>query len=48
VIDPVGSVATWAALSGSSIIMVRKNVAEILTNHVTFELEALDRMYLNA
>ena len=28
--------------------MVRKNVAEILTNHVTFELEALDRMYLNA
>src|SRR5712691_145659 len=46
--DPVGSVATWAALSGSSIIMVRKNVAEILTNHVTFELEAIDRMYLNA
>ena len=40
--------ATWAALSGSSIIMVRKNVAEILTNHVTFELEAIDRMYLNA
>src|SRR6266446_5034616 len=28
--------------------MVRKNVAEILTNHVTFELEAIDRMYLNA
>lgn len=27
--------------------MVRKNVAEILTNHVTFELEAIDRMYLN-
>lgn len=23
--------------------MVRKNVAEILTNHVTFELEAIDR-----
>ena len=22
--------------------MVRKNVAEILTNHVTFELEAID------
>jgi hypothetical protein len=41
-------VATWAALSGSSTIMVRKNVAEILTNHVTFELEAIDRMYLNA
>ena len=40
--------ATWAALSGSSSIMVRKNVAEILTNHVTFELEAIDRMYLNA
>ena len=39
---------TWAALSGNSIIMVRKNVAEILTNHVTFELEAIDRMYLNA
>jgi hypothetical protein len=37
-----------AALSGSSIIMVRKNVAEIRTNHVTFELEAIDRMYLNA
>lgn len=48
VIDPLGSVATWAALSGSSSIMVRKNVAEILTNHVTFELEAIDRMYLNA
>src|ERR1700760_1847068 len=28
--------------------MVRKKVAEILTNHVTFELEAIDRMYLNA
>ena len=28
--------------------MVRKNVAEILHNHVTFELEAIDRMYLNA
>jgi len=28
--------------------MVRKNVAEILTNHVTFELESIDRMYLNA
>jgi len=41
-------VVTWAALSGNSIIMVRKNVAEILTNHVTFELEAIDRMYLNA
>ena len=27
--------------------MVRKNVAEILQNHVTFELEAIDRMYLN-
>jgi len=37
-----------AALSGSSNLMVRKNVAEILTNHVTFELEAIDRMYLNA
>src|SRR6266849_6229074 len=37
-----------AALSGSSISMVRKNVAEILSNHVTFELEAIDRMYLNA
>src|SRR3989454_5399215 len=46
--DPVGSVATWAALSGSSTIMVRKNVAEILQNHVTFEVEAIDRMYLNA
>lgn len=28
--------------------MVRKNVAEILADHVTFELEAIDRMYLNA
>jgi len=28
--------------------MVRKNVAEILQNHVTFELEAIDRLYLNA
>ena len=28
--------------------MVRKNVAEILDHHVTFELEAIDRMYLNA
>src|SRR5713226_530534 len=46
--DPVGSVATWAALSGSATIMVRKNVADILQNHVTFELEAIDRMYLNA
>ena len=26
--------------------MVRTNVAEILQNHVTFELEAIDRMYL--
>jgi hypothetical protein len=28
--------------------MVSKSVAEILENHVTFELEAIDRMYLNA
>ena len=28
--------------------MIRKNVAEILKDHVTFELEAIDRMYLNA
>jgi hypothetical protein len=28
--------------------MVAKSVAEILENHVTFELEAIDRMYLNA
>ena len=28
--------------------MIRKSVAEILKNHVTFELEAIDRMYLNA
>src|SRR5258708_31156722 len=28
--------------------MVRKNVAEIIQNHVTFELEGIDRMYLNA
>jgi hypothetical protein len=47
-IDPIGSVATWAALSGSSSTMIRKSVAEILDDHVTFELEAIDRMYLNA
>ncbi len=28
--------------------MIRKNVAGILHDHVTFELEAIDRMYLNA
>jgi len=28
--------------------MIRKNVAEILQDHVTFELEAIDRLYLNA
>ena len=28
--------------------MVRKNVADILRDHVTFELEGIDRMYLNA
>ena len=28
--------------------MIRKNVAEILRDHVTFELEGIDRMYLNA
>jgi len=28
--------------------MIRKSVAEILQKHVTFELEAIDRMYLNA
>ncbi len=28
--------------------MVRQNVAELIQNHVTFELEAIDRMYLNA
>ena len=27
--------------------MICKSVAEILNNHVTFELEAIDRMYLN-
>ena len=27
--------------------MVQKNVAEILQNHVTLELEGIDRMYLN-
>jgi hypothetical protein len=27
--------------------MIRKSVAEILDQHVTFELEAIDRMYLN-
>lgn len=37
-----------AALSGSSCIMVLNNVAEILQKHVTFELEGIDRMYLNA
>ena len=28
--------------------MIRKSVAEILDQHVTFEVEAIDRMYLNA
>ena len=28
--------------------MIRKSVAEILDQHVTFELAAIDRMYLNA
>jgi hypothetical protein len=28
--------------------MIRKSVAEVLNHHVTFELEAIDRMYLNA
>jgi hypothetical protein len=28
--------------------MVRQSVAEILQDHVTYELEAIDRMYLNA
>src|SRR5437870_2832893 len=28
--------------------MIRKSVAEILDHHVIFELEAIDRMYLNA
>jgi hypothetical protein len=27
--------------------MIRKSVAEILDHHVSFELEAIDRMYLN-
>lgn len=27
--------------------MVRKNVAQIINNHVTYELECIDRMYLN-
>jgi hypothetical protein len=27
--------------------MIRKSVAEILDHHVTFQLEAIDRMYLN-
>ena len=27
--------------------MIRKSVAEVLDHHVTFELEAIDRMYLN-
>jgi hypothetical protein len=40
-------VATWAALSGNSKTMIRKSVAEILDQHVTFEWEAIDRMYLN-
>ena len=28
--------------------MVRNSVAEILEKHITFELECIDRMYLNA
>ena len=27
--------------------MIRKNVADIINNHVTYELECIDRMYLN-
>ena len=40
--------AVSASLSGNSTSMVRKNVAEIIQNHVTFELDAIDRMSLNA
>ena len=29
-------------------MIVRQSVADILENHVTFELECIDRMYLNA
>jgi hypothetical protein len=28
--------------------MIRKDVAEILDHHITFELEAIDRLYLNS
>jgi hypothetical protein len=48
VIDPLGVGGHLGRALGSSKTMVRKNVAEILQNHVTFELEAIDRMYLNA
>ena len=29
-------------------MIVRQSVADILENHVTFELECIDRVYLNA
>jgi hypothetical protein len=35
-------VGTWAALSGSSVTMIRKSVAEILDHYVTFELETIN------
>src|SRR5712691_8912959 len=48
VVDPLGVVGHVGRALRSSETMVRKSVAEILENHVTFELEAIDRMYLNA
>src|SRR3989338_3999121 len=46
--DPLGVGGHVGRALRSSITMIRKNVAEILHHHVTFELEAIDRMYLNA
>src|SRR5688572_4248748 len=46
--DPLGVSGHMGRALRSSRTMIRKSVAEILQKHVTFELEAIDRMYLNA
>lgn len=38
---------TVKAYSGSRRIIVHKNVGEIIEQHVIYELECIDRMYLN-
>jgi hypothetical protein len=46
--DPFGSVAMIGRALRELITMIGKSVAEILKEHVTFELEGIDRLYLNA